>query len=104
MLYSKYSCPMDLMGRYINQGRFGTFVEEFLGLEIERRKAEAEKEHKRRLWAMFVHSETDETFEEFEKRVCKPVSTTQGSTRRAASSDADLDEQGAQAIIDSLFT
>lgn len=104
MLYSKYSCPMDLMGRYINQGRFGTFVEEFLALEIERRKHEAEKEKDRKLWAMYIHSETDETFEDFKNRVCKPVSTTQGSTRRAANSDADLDEQGAQAIIDSLFT
>jgi len=94
---------MDLMNRYINQGRFGTFVEEFLALEIERRKAEAEQERKRKLWAMFVHSHTDETFEEFEERVCKPVSTTQGSTRRAASSDKDLNEKGAQAIIDSLF-
>lgn len=104
MLYSKYSCPMDLMNRYINQGRFGTFVEEFLALENERRKAEKEEELQRKLWAMFIHSETDETFEEFENRVCKPVSTTQGSTRRAASSDAELDEKGAQAIIDSLFT
>ena len=103
MLYAKYSCPMDLMGRYINQGRFGTFVDEFLALEIEHRKHEAETERERKLWAMYIHSETNETFEDFKNRVCKPVSTTQGSTRRAASSDKDLNEQGAQAIIDSLF-
>ena len=30
LLYARYSNPMDLMGRYINQGRFGEFVHEFL--------------------------------------------------------------------------
>ena len=103
MLYAKYSCPMDLMSQYINQGRFGTFVEEFLTIEMERRKAEAEKERMNRLWAMFVHTHTDETFEEFVSRVSKPESTTKGSTRRTANSDRELDQKGAQAIIDSLF-
>lgn len=104
MLYRAYSCPMDLMNQYINRGRFGKFVSEFLTLENERRKAEAEKERNRRLWAMYIHSYTDETFEEFRDRVCKPESTTQGSTTRAASRDAELTEKDARAIVDSLFT
>lgn len=103
MLYAKYSCPMDLMTRYINRGRFGEFVDEFLTLEYERRKAEADRQQHRNLWEMFVHSEFTGTFDEFKERVLKPVSTTKGGTTRA-SSDTDLDEQGADAIISSLFS
>lgn len=104
MLYRAYSCPMDLMNHYINLGRFGKFVNDFLTLEQERKKAEAEKELRRELWAMFVHSHTDETFGEFKERVCKPISTTQGSTTRAAGRDAQMTVQDARAIMDSLFT
>lgn len=103
LLYARYSSPMDLMSLYIRQGRFGTFVEEFLKLDNERRKAEAEKEQRRELWAMYIHSYTSESFEEFKKRVCKPISTTNGSTR-TGSRDADLDEQGVKSIMDSLFS
>jgi len=102
LLYSRYSSPMDLMRLYIEQGRFGTFVDEFLRLENERRKTEAEKEQRRELWAMYIHSYTQESFDEFKRRVCKPVSTTHGST--TGSRDADLDEQGVKSIMDSLFS
>ena len=104
MLYRAYSCPMDLMTRYVNQGRFGNFVSEFLTLETERRKAEAEKEQRRELWAMYIHSYTDETFGDFKDRVCKPASTTKGSTTQAANGDANMTIKDAQAIMDSLFT
>ena len=102
MLYARYSNPMDLMSRYINQGRFGEFVHEFLTLENERRKEEAEKQKHHDLWAMYIHSYTSDDFDTFCKRVLKPVSTTKGGTTRA-SSDADLDEQGVDAIMHSLF-
>ena len=102
MLYQKYSCPMDLMAMYINRGRFGEFVQEFLTLEYERRKDEADRQQHCDLWAMFVHSEFTGTFEEFKERVLKPVSTTKGGTTRA-NSDADLDEQGAEEIISTFF-
>lgn len=102
MLYQKYSCPMDLVNTYINRGRFGEFVDEFLTLEYERMKAEADKQRHRDLWEMFVHSEFTGTFDEFKERVLKPVSTTKGGTTRA-NSDSDLTEQGADDIISSLF-
>lgn len=103
MLYARYSNPMDLIGRYINQGRFGEFVSEFLTLENERRKEEDEKQKHNDMWAMYIHSYTDEDFDAFCKRILKPVSTTKGGTTRACS-DADLDEQGVNAIMNSLFT
>ena len=102
MLYQKYSNPMDLVSRYLNRGRFGEFVDEFLMLEYERRKAEADKQQHNDLWAMFVHSTFDGTFDEFKNKVLKPVSTTKGGTTRA-NSDTDLTEQGADDIISSLF-
>lgn len=102
MLYARYSCPMDLMGHYINQGRFGEFVDEFMKLEYERMKAEADRQQHRDLWEMFIHSEFTGTFEEYKERVLKPVSTTKGGTTRA-NSDTDLTEQGADAIISGLF-
>lgn len=102
LLYSRYSSPMDLMNLYINQGRFGTFVDEFLKLETERRKDEAEKEMEHKLWTMYIHSDSHESFDDFRKRVCKPASTTHGSTTRA-SSDANLDEKGVSDILNGIF-
>ena len=106
LLYGKYSNPMDLVNTYINRGRFGEFVNEFLTLEYERRKTEIERQIEqqkhRDLWEMFVHSEFTGTFEEYTKLVLGPDSTTKGGTTQATS-DSDLDEQGAEDIISSLF-
>lgn len=99
MLYQKYSNPMDLMGRYINQGRFGEFVHEFLTLEMERRKEEAELEQRRELWAAYIHSYSNENFADWKKRVLKTSSTTKGTGH-----DENMTQHDAQAIIDSLFS
>lgn len=95
LLYRAYSSPMDLVNRYINQRRFGTFVQGFLEAEYERRKAEAEKENEQMLWIAYVHSEADCNFEEWKKKVCN----IDGGTTR----DAELDDEGIQGIIDGLF-
>ena len=99
MLYSRYSNPMDLVGRYINSGRFGEFTGEFLTLEMERRKAEAELEQRRELWAAYIHSYSNESFADWKKRVLKPSGTT-----KSAGHDENMSQQDAQAIIDSLFS
>lgn len=98
LLYAKYSNPMDLVSRYINRGRFGEFVSEFLALENERRKEEAELEKHKELWAAYIHSYSNESFKDWKERVLKPVSTTKGANR-----DSELDVNSAQAIIDDLF-
>ena len=103
MLYAKYSCPMDLMSRYINQGRFGTFVHDFITMEYERRKQEAEKEHEWRLWTMYIHSWSDEPYDEWKARVCKTDSTTDGGTTQGVTRDKEMTEQDARAIYASLF-
>lgn len=52
---------MDLISNYINDGRFGEFVEEFINIENEREKKEAEAENDRKLWEMYLHSQAINT-------------------------------------------
>jgi len=96
LLYAKYSNPMDLVSRYINRGRFGEFVAEFLKLENERRKEEAELEKHKELWAAYIHSYSNDSFVDWKKRVLKPVSTTKHH-------DDELDVDSARDIINNLF-
>ena len=93
MLYRAYSNPMDLMSRYINQGRFGTFVHGFLEQEVERRKQEANKNDEWMLWMAYIHSYSEQTFDEYKKSILKDSTTK----------DAELDDDGIKAIIDDLF-
>ena len=85
---------MDLMSRYINQGRFGTFVQGFLEQEVERRKQEAEKNEEWMLWTAYIHSYSEMSFADYKKSIQKADSTTK---------DAELDDDGIKAIIDNLF-
>ena len=84
---------------YINQGRFGAFVEGFLKAENERRRKEAEKETDLKLWIAYVHTESKEPYGEWKKRVCKT------DTRRAQTGggDENLGESEIVSIIDKLF-
>lgn len=96
LLYSRYSNPMDLMKRYINQRRFGTFVQSFIEAEAERRK----QENDNKLWDIFVHSYgyLEHSFSEWKKQISQP-----GSTTPTGKSDADLNDDGIKAIFDDLF-
>lgn len=98
MLYRAYSNPMDLMNRYINQGRFGTFVQGFLTEEAERRKAENEKENNWKLWTMYIHSYSDKSFAEWKDSVLR---NTTG--KKKTGSDEELTDHGIQSILNDLF-
>lgn len=89
---------MDLVYSYINRGRFGEFVTSFLEAEYQRRKEEAEKDDDWKLWVMYVHTYSEESFRDWKKRVVK----SSGSQQKAGT-DADLTEEGIQAIVDDLF-
>ena len=99
MLYRAYSNPLDLMNRYINQGRFGKFVTGFLEAEYERRKAEAEKDEEWKLWMLYIHSCSDKSFGEWKSEVIKTAKTQTHSK----SKDYELNDDGINAIISSLF-
>lgn len=98
MLYRAYSNPLDLMNRYINQGRFGKFVTGFLEAEYERRKEEAEKDYDWKLWMMYINSLTDMTYGEWKDSVQKNASEKTRKTK-----DDDLTDDGIKSIVDKFF-
>lgn len=65
LLFSRYASPLDFMKLYINQGRFGEFVEGIIGLENKRRKEVNEKENDDKLWQAYIHSMSDKSFIEW---------------------------------------
>lgn len=99
LLYRAYSNPLDLMSIYINQGRFGTFVEEFIKLEGERIKKEQEKETDDRLWLVYVLSDTKESFNSWKKKV---VGNDDNSSS-ISGKDEQLDNEGMKSIVQNLF-
>lgn len=97
LLCRAYSDPLNLMNMYINQGRFGMFVQGFLEAEYERRKADAEKNNEWMLWVAYVHSYSSDNFNDWKKKHCGAGSSTKKT------SDANLTEDEANKIIDNLF-
>ena len=102
MLYARYSCPMDLISRYINQRRFGDFVTHIIKSDQEHRKEKAEKENDFYLWIAYVHQLRDippeMTFTKWKAAIKKLAPDD-----RKRGGDADLDDAGIQNIIDHLF-
>ena len=70
----------------------------FLEAEYERRKAEAEKNNEWMLWVAYIHSYSSDNFNDWKKKHCGNASTT-----AKIASDADLDEDGINNIINSVF-
>lgn len=98
MLYRAYSNPMDLINRYINQGRFGKFVTGFLEAEYDRRKEEAEKDFDWKLWMMYINSITEKSYGDWKDDVLKNTSERTRKTK-----DEDLTDDGIKAIMTDLF-
>lgn len=97
MLYRAYSNPLDWVSMSINRGRFGESVEGFLKAEYERRKEEIEKNNEWMLWVAYVHSYSNESFNNWKKHHCSADSTTKKN------SDAELTDEGISEIIDRMF-
>lgn len=64
--------------------------------ENERLRKEAEKEENWKLWTLFLHSSSGESYNDWKKRILKT-----GAPKR--STDENLTDAGIKAIIDSLF-
>ncbi len=89
LLYSKYTSPMEFMRLYIEQGRFGEFVEEIWSAERKRRTEEADKENEQKLWELYLHSMHSESFNDWKRNVLKePVNG--GKNRDEDLKDADI--------------
>lgn len=74
MLYVKYASPKELIQTYIEQSRFGEFVSNFLRLDQEKCRMEAEQENDRRLWIAYVHSMTDKNFHDWKEDLKMKIS------------------------------
>ena len=98
MLYARYSSPMDLMSRYINQRRFGDFVRHFIQAENDRRKAENDKDEEWMMWTAFLHSHSDKSYIDWKSEILGG-----GKPQKRTGGDADLDDAGIKNIIDHLF-
>ena len=99
LLYRAYSNPLDLMTVYINQGRFGEFVREFTKLEVERIRAEQEKEEDNRLWLVYVLSDAKKSFNDWKKSILSSDSNSVSSM----GGDEQLDNEGMESIMQNLF-
>ena len=69
LLFSRYASPLDFMKLYIDQGRFGEFVEGIIGLENKRRKETDEKENDDKLWQAYIHSMSDKSFIDWKREL-----------------------------------
>ena len=67
LLYRRYASPMELMRIYIDNGRFGEFVENIIESENRRRKEAYEKEEDNKLWQAYNHSYSDKNFADWKK-------------------------------------
>ena len=99
MLYARYSCPMDLMSRYINQRRFGDFVRSFMEAENDRRKAEKDKDEEWMMWTAYLHSHSDKSYNDWKREILGGS----GQDKKKSGGDADLDDAGIKNILDRLF-
>ncbi len=88
---------MDLVDFYINRGQFGEWVSEFLQSEYDRRKAETEKDEEMKLWIMYCHSFSEDTYLEWKRKVLR---TGSGQHQGA---DDDLTDKDITAICNDLF-
>lgn len=98
MLYTRYHSPMDLVGRYINQRRFGTFCYSFIKAEYERKQEQENKENEWMLWLAYIHSGTDEAFDDWKRKIIKT-----GQTKAGKNADNSLTDDGIHSIIGKLF-
>ncbi len=91
LLYSRYASPKEFMNTYIENGRFGEFVEEILEMEYKRKKEAADKENDQKLWTMYIHSEArmEMSFNEWKAKVLSSV-PKKAEVRKGT--DADMTE------------
>ena len=101
LLFSRYASPMDFMKLYIEQGRFGEFVENIIALENERKTENAKKEDDRMLWEMYIHSMSNESVRDWKRRV---LGNTDEQPQKGKSRDEDLGDSDIVNIINRTLT
>lgn len=96
MLYKRYASPKDFLHLYMEDGRFGEFVQEIISSENKRLKDEAQKEEDRKMWELYLHSASDKSFIDWKAEVA-------GRSKKVGKRDVDLTNDDVDAIIKHLF-
>ena len=65
LLFSRYASPMEFMSLYIENGRFGEFVEEIINLNNTRKQEEQRKDEDSKLWTAYLFSMSGLSFNEW---------------------------------------
>ena len=66
--------------------------------DVERRRAEAEKDKERKLWIAYFHSGSSDDYGTWRNRI-----DAESSTNAARGNDANLDDDGIMSIFNGLF-
>lgn len=86
LLFERYASPIEFMNLYIEQGRFGEFVQEIILMDSRRKQEEAEKEDNQKMWDLYLHSMSDKSFNDWKKEL-----QTQNQPVTHAMSEAQVD-------------
>lgn len=86
---------------YIESGQFDELVKNILTAEYERRKEEAEKENDRKLWDLYLRSDTTLSYNDWHAEVMKKAKTQTGST--TGKRDEDMTEKDIDNLLHKLF-
>ena len=101
MLFSRYASPLDFMKLYIDQGRFGEFVEGIINLENKRRKEEKEKEEDDKLWQAYIRSMSEKSFSDWKNELSQGSNEQPETLSMTNERVADVKEQ-ARGILKSF--
>ena len=65
LLYHRYSNPLEFMRIYIDNGRFGEFVDNIISEENKRKIEEAEAKEEQKFWELYLHSFSNKSFNDW---------------------------------------
>ncbi len=86
---------------YIDSGQFDELVKNILTAEYERRKEEAEKENDRKLWDLYLRSDTTLSYNDWHAEIMKKAKAQTGST--TGKRDEDMTEKDIDNLLHKLF-
>ena len=102
-MYQRYPDPRGLLSLYIDSGRFGELVENLLTAEIARRKEEAEKENERKMWELYLHSNTDKSFKDWRDEIMRNHKAQAKAGAQTGKRDEDMTSEDVDSLLSKLF-
>lgn len=91
------------MNMYIETGQFDELVTNILTAEYERRKEEAEKENDRKLWEMYLHSDTTLSYNDWHAEIMKKGKSKPENGSTTGKRDEDMTDKDVDNLLKRLF-